>query len=279
MSRDLTEQEIVAFRRDGVVHVTGAMSEQWLQKIDGVVDQQLVDPSEWSNDGNPGKDQDRMFTDRYLWKTNSTINDYVQHSGCAKLAGQAMGSESIRFYFDHIFVKEPNTKAATPWHQDAPYWPFKGRQICSVWVALTDATIAGSAMEFVRGSHLDNKYYMPELFNARDDHPSAWQLEGEGEPVPDIEAKRGDYDIVGWDVQRGDALVFTAWVLHGAQGNVSADQRRAAISTRWLGDDVVWFPHVGADPTVTEKDLSISAGDRPEDDDFFPLVWQSGSPQ
>lgn len=273
MARNLSDKEITAFRRDGVVHVTNAIEEQWMQKVDAVIEQQLEQPSKWGNDGNPGQAKDRMFTDRYLWKSNQHIKDFVMQAGCGRLAGQAMGSNSTRFYFDHLLVKEPETSAPTPWHQDVPYWPFNGQQICSVWVALSDATIAGSAMEFVRGSHLDNKYYMPELFAAREDHPSSWQLEGEGERVPDIEADRDQYDIIGWDVKRGDAVIFSAWILHGAPGNSSLTSRRSAISTRWLGDDSVWYPHTGADPTVTDDDVSIAAGEYPADDDNFPHVW------
>ncbi|MEM7478182.1 MAG: phytanoyl-CoA dioxygenase family protein, partial [Planctomycetota bacterium] len=41
-----------------------------------------------------------------------------------------MDSASARFYFDHLFVKQPGTDNPTPWHQDAPYWPFRGRKIC-----------------------------------------------------------------------------------------------------------------------------------------------------
>lgn len=272
MARDLSTQEIEAFRKDGVVHVPAAIEERWLKKIDDVVEQQLSKPSKWGNDGNPGQKRDRMFTDRYLWKTNDNVHDYVMNSGCARLAGQAIGCQSVRFYFDHVLVKEPETAAPTPWHQDVPYWPFKGQQICSVWVALTDATISGSAMEFVRGSHLDGKYYMPELFAAREDHPSSWQLEGKGEPVPDIENNRDQYDIIGWDVKRGDAVVFSAWVLHGAPGNSSQTKRRSAISTRWLGDDAVWYPHEGADPTIGADDVNLSAGDAPHDDNYFPSI-------
>ncbi len=273
MPRNLSDQEIEAFRHDGVVHAHAAIDEQWLCKIDAVIEQQLDQPGQWSNDGNPGQKKDRMFTDRYLWKTNQNVKEFVLQSGCARLAGQAMGSSSTRFYFDHILVKEPETSAPTPWHQDVPYWPFKGQKICSVWVALSDATIAGSAMEFVRGSHLDGKYYMPELFAARENHPSAWQLEGQGERVPDIEENRDQYDIIGWDVKRGDAVIFSAWILHGAPGNSSLTSRRSAISTRWLGDDTEWYPHQGADPTVTQEHVQIDAGEYPADDENFPCVW------
>ena len=273
--RSLSQQEIQAFRDDGVAFVPGAVEAIWVQRLLQVVDQQMAQPSHWANDANPENKQDRLFTDRYLWQQNATINAYIRESGVAALAGQAMGSSAARFYFDHLLVKEPGTSAVTPWHQDVPYWPFLGKQICSVWLALTAATVEGSAMEFVRGSHLHDKYYMPEVFGARDAHPNDWAEQGQGEPVPDIEANRGAYDIIGFDVEPGDAVVFSAWLLHGARGNKSPDKRRAALSTRWLGDDASWHPHAGADPTVNDQGVDLQPGDYPADERVFPLLWQA----
>ena len=129
-------------------------------------------------------------------------------------------------------------------------------------------------MEFIRGSHLDGNYYRPKVFNARDNHPNAWQEEAEGTPVPDIDGRRSDFDIIGYDVQPGDALLFSAWTLHGAPGNASSSKRRAALSTRWLGDNATWFPHEGSDPIVGEEHVNLHPGDYPADDAVFPIAWQ-----
>jgi ectoine hydroxylase-related dioxygenase (phytanoyl-CoA dioxygenase family) len=238
---------------------------------------QLDTPSRWGNDQpeSSGKGG-RLFTDRYLWRSHSDVRAFAFESGVAGLVGQLMGSRTARLYFDHLLIKEPRTLAPTPWHQDIPYWPFQGRQIASAWVALTDATLQGSAMEFVRGSHNDGRVYRPEVFGSAEKSVSAsWQTKSQAERVPDIEARRKDFDITGWDMRAGDAVVFSAWVLHGARGNASAAQQRVALSTRWLGDDAVWAPSEGADPTVTQADVCVAPGMPPHDDDRFPLVWQA----
>ena len=274
MQRHLTPEEITQYNQDGVIFISQAVDQEWVIRMQAVIDAQLNKPSKWANDANPGQKTNRLFTDRYQWCENPEINAYLFKSGVARLAGQAMQRNQVRFYFDHLLVKEPGTTAPTPWHQDVPYWPFMGKQICSVWLALTDVTIEQSAMEFVRGSHADGKYYRPELFGARENHPASWATAGDGEKVPDIESDRESFDIVGWDMKAGDAVLFSAWTLHWAPGNSSPTQRRAAISTRWLGDDAIWFPHDGADPTVTQKDVSVQPGDLARDDKVFPLVWQ-----
>lgn len=276
MSRILTPTEISEYEDNGVVCIRNAVEPKWVDRMLKLVDVQLNAPSRWVNDANPSATRNRLFTDRYMWRDNAEIKAYIYESGVASIAGQAMKSSTIRFYFDHLLVKEPETTAPTPWHQDAPYWPFKGKQICSLWLALTDTTIEQSSLEFIRGSHLLNKYYMPKTFGERKNHPNSWQLEGiEGEPVPAIEENRADFDVVGWDVKAGDGLLFSAWTLHGARGNSSTDHRRAALSTRWLGDDVIWYPHPGADPTVTQDNVSVQPGEPAHDDDRFPVIWQA----
>ena len=275
MTRTLNQQEIAAFKTDGVAVIRNAVDPEWVNRMTDVINQQLLRPSKWANDANPGADANRHFSDRYQWQDNAEINAYVHQSGCAQMAAQAMESSSARFYFDHLLVKEPGTANPTPWHQDVPYWPFQGKQICSIWLALTPCDVSTSAMEFVRGSHLDEKYYMPEAFTGEGDANAHWMAGGDGEKCPDIQADRSQYVIIGFDMAPGDAVVFSAWTLHWAAGNSSADARRAAISTRWLGDDVVWYPHAGADPTVTQDMVCVQPGQPPHDDKVFPAIWQA----
>jgi hypothetical protein len=42
-----------------------------------------------------------------------------------------------------------------------------------------------------------------------------------------------------------------------------------------LGDDAVWSPHPGCDPSVTQDDTTAVPGGYPADDDRFPLVWSA----
>jgi ectoine hydroxylase-related dioxygenase (phytanoyl-CoA dioxygenase family) len=273
--RKLSEEEVVSFRTNGVVKVSEAVDPSWIPELLAVADGQLTKPSKWVNDVNAAASENRLFTDRYLWRHNDVIHRFVHDSGCARLAAQAMGSNSARFYFDHLLIKKVNTPTITPWHQDAPYWPFRGKQIASIWLALTPVTVEGSGMEFIRGSHLDDVYYLPEVFGGADNKSGQWANEQQGVAVPDIDANREEYDIVSFDMAPGDALIFSAWVLHGARGNSSSTQDRVALSTRWLGDDVLWDPREGVDPTVNPAQVLVDPGMPPRDNSFFPEIFRA----
>lgn len=274
--RKLSEEEVVSFRTSGVVKVPEAVDPSWIPELLAVADGQLTKPSKWVNDVNPAASENRLFTDRYLWRHNDVIHRFVHDSGCARLAAQAMGSNSARFYFDHLLIKKVNTPTITPWHQDAPYWPFRGKQIASIWLALTPVTVEGSGMEFIRGSHFDDVYYLPEVFGGADNKSGQWANEQQGVAVPDIDANREEYDIVSFDMAPGDALIFSAWILHGARGNSSSTQDRVALSTRWLGDDVLWDPREGVDPTVDPAQVLVEPGMPPRDNSFFPEIFSAG---
>ena len=271
--RDLTPEEIESYQQDGVVLVKNAVDPSWIETLIEFADKQLNNPSRLSNDGNPGKETGRMFTDRYLWRNSDVIYDYISQSGCARLAAQAMQSQSARFYFDHLLVKKRDTSTPTPWHQDVPYWPFRGKQIASIWLALTPVTVEGSGLEFVRGSHKTEQFYLPEAFGSSGAKVNSWTGTGEGIPCPDIESDRSSFDIVGYDLEPGDALLFSAWTLHGAPGNSSSTQDRYAISTRWLGDDAIWDPRPGTDPSVNPAEVRTKAGESPSDNAIFPRFY------
>jgi ectoine hydroxylase-related dioxygenase (phytanoyl-CoA dioxygenase family) len=273
MTRNMNQPELDAYNKDGVALLRNAVDAEWITRMNQVIDQQLAAPSKWGNDANPGATVNRHFSDRYQWQNNTEINAYIHESGCARLAAQAMDSKSARFYFDHLLVKEPGTANPTPWHQDVPYWPFLGSQICSIWLALTPCDVSSSAMEFVRGSHLDGKYYQAEAFTGENDANASWMGTAQHEKCPDIANNRDDFDLIGFDMEPGDAVIFSAWTLHGAGGNASLDTRRAAISTRWLGDNAIWHPHPGADPIVGPDDVSVKPGEAPHDDKVFPEIY------
>jgi ectoine hydroxylase-related dioxygenase (phytanoyl-CoA dioxygenase family) len=274
--RTLSAEEIATFDRDGVVLIKNAVAPAWVEKLNDIIERIVVAPSRWASDtGDQGEGRGRALDERYLWREHDDVRSFVFESGVAGLVGQAMRTRELRLYFDHWFVKEPGTMTETPWHQDAPYWPFTGKKIASLWLSLSAVDRDGSALEFVKGSHNWGKAYKPQRF-VKNDPKTQWLREAEdarGEDVPDIEAHRGGYDILCEPMEPGDGLIFSARIVHAAPHNRS-ERRRAAVSTRWLGDDVRWAPHPRADPTVRQQDVCVQPGELAADDNRFPVVWR-----
>ena len=59
-----------------------------------------------------------------------------------RVAAALMQRETVRIYHDHLLVKEPGTKQATPWHQDQPYYNVAGRQNVSFWIPVDPVPLA-----------------------------------------------------------------------------------------------------------------------------------------
>ena len=79
------------------------------------------------------------------------------------------------------------------------------------------------------------------------------------------------YNILSFDVEAGDVLLFDFRTVHRSGPN-DGTQRRAAISWRWLGDDAFWDPKPGADPIIQQRDTFLKPGELISDDKVFPLI-------
>lgn len=136
----------------------------------------------------------------------------------------------------------------------------------SFWTPL-DPVARDTVMECVAGSHRWGKDFRPTRFDgtplyAKDDF----------EQIPDIEAKRAELTLLGWDMVPGDAIAFSFRTVHGAPANRSLRTRRA-FSSRWVGDDAV-FVDRGGKTSPPFPDLTLKPGD-PLDGPEFPVVHRS----
>ncbi|MSO54134.1 MAG: phytanoyl-CoA dioxygenase family protein [Rhodospirillales bacterium] len=275
----LRDADAEAYERDGCVCVRGALDKTWIARMRQAVDRITVEPGpmrETYYPDNPGM----FFSEKFLWTVDPDFRAYVLDSPIAALAGRVMGSPKINIFYDHLLVKEPSTPSETAWHQDLNFWPFEGRQICSIWAPLDAVTLENGTLEFVRGSHLwyDRPMARTQIFGNRAGQPQAAadpaaKRVDDTPPQPDIEADRGRYDIVSWDMEPGDVIVFSALAVHHAPGNATAGRRRA-LSTRWLGDDMRFVRKTKMLQMI--RDPGLQTGD-PVTCELFPVVWQNAA--
>ena len=233
------------------------------------IDANLACPSPRAKIASRPDDPGRFVEDFRCWPDNALYKQFIFQSGVAEAAGRLMQSGSARLYHDHMLTKEPGTRQRTPWHQDQPYYNIEGRQNCSFWIPV-DPVSRNESLEFVAGSHL-GPWLMPRTFM---DAQAKWFPEGSLADLPDIEARRNDYPIIGWDLEPGDAVCFHMLALHSS-GGVEGNHRRRVFSVRFLGDDITHAPRAWpTSPAFPELEGTLPAG-APMDHPLFPVLWQA----
>lgn len=261
------DEDVTAFERDGAVVLRGVFSEFVAGAREAIA--QNMDAPSWRERTYQSEDGSApFFQDYVVWDQFDGYRALVRQSGMAESAARLMGSPIARMFHDHVLVKEPGNSNVTPWHQDAPYYLCRGRQSVSFWVPL-DPVPRARTIEFVGGSHRWGKDFIPMRF---DGTPLFDGMEGEA--VPDIEAERGQHDILGWEMEPGDAVAFDFRTLHGAPANAS-DTRRRVVSFRWVGADAVFGSRPGSATSPAFPDLAFRPG-APFDAPEFPVIWPAG---
>lgn len=234
--RPLTDVEVAAFVDDGVVCLRQVMPSAWLELVAEAIARDLAEPSFIGR--LISMPEQGFLNDVFVWLHDDGFRQFVLESPAAAIAAQALaglGSTTTTFFYDQSFVKEPGTQVPTPWHHDLTFWPVEGTQLCSIWMPLDPVTTETSGLEYVLGSHR-----WPQRFKAVTPDHNEYMLDPDLDDVPDIDAARGDFLVMAWDMEPGDVLLFHPLVVHGSQGNRSTTVRRRALATRWFGDDVVY---------------------------------------
>jgi len=255
-----------AFRRDGAICLRGVLSAPLVELLRGGIDENIAAPSPRAKVASGADDPGRFIEDFCNWRRNEAYRRIVFESGLAAIAGELTGSARIRVYHDHMLTKEAGTAQRTPWHQDQPYYNIEGEQAVSFWIPV-DPVDRASSLEFVAGSHR-GPWLMPRSFM---DDEARWFPEGSLADLPDIDANRDAYPIIGWALKPGDAIAFHTLCLHSAAG---ARRRRRVFSLRFIGDDVTHAPRRWrTSPEFPGLADELPAG-APMDNPLFPLVWE-----
>ncbi|RAI45734.1 phytanoyl-CoA dioxygenase family protein [Rhodoplanes roseus] len=277
----LPRDVIEALDRDGAICLRGAFDPVWIDLAAEGIRRNLEHPTtmfqRFAAEGQGG-----FYSDLWARRQIPQFERFALESPAAAIAAQCLGVDKVRLLQDTWFVKVPGTPVRTPWHHDnVVLGPF-----CSIWVAL-DPIPRDATLEFVRGSHRWDRLFMPASYfdNGNASLPAVEQFYDKYHGrfdlsekavfslVPDIEANRDDYEILGWDLEPGDCLVFHARTLHGSPGNrLTHDTRR--MVTRWVDETAVLAPHGGS---VVERlaaegfDVDLAVGS-PIRGSLFPLV-------
>jgi ectoine hydroxylase-related dioxygenase (phytanoyl-CoA dioxygenase family) len=246
-----------AYRQDGAVFLAQALDAHALSLARAAFD--------WSV-GHPGPAASRPFEESQgafyqdLCNPAAPQNDHYrrlfEETPLTEIVTGLWADPEIWFMYEQIFLKEGDASRRSPWHQDAPYLCVEGNDLAVAWITF-DSVPKQDSLEFVRASHRGTVYNTSK-FDGDDDTEPLY----EGLPrLPDIEADRAAWDILSWDVEPGDLLVFHPAMLHGGAGT-RAGARRRTLSLRFFGGDAVYVerPGGGVAPMVEGLRESLQPG-------------------
>lgn len=280
------------YERDGATVLRGVVPANRIGALRDAVDRQMRAPLGDYISGEvlsaPG--QSRFYSGMFAWLYDPDIKALIFDTDLARVAGELMGSSKVRFFYDHILVKEPGANSQTPWHQDLPYWPVRGEQVISLWLSLDVATPENGVVTYVKGSHRWNRFFAMQQWSESQQAETEQILQqfghlyddanarGERKSLLDIRENPQNYEFLSWSVEPGDILVHHPLAVHGANGNTSSAMPRRAISMRWFGDDARWDdsrPHFlkgQADREGFPYPQLEQGGQL--DAPLFPLLWE-----
>jgi ectoine hydroxylase-related dioxygenase (phytanoyl-CoA dioxygenase family) len=279
----VTDADIEAFWRDGVVCLRGVIPQSWRDSVAGAVEEWLNSPEclDFTTYGtnmaeaagaevlrDAGERRGRFYSGTDHWQTRQAFRDLATKSPLVEIAARLLRSAKVNLYEDSILVKEPGTLEKTAFHQDIAYFHAEGSQICTTWMPLDPVNVETGGLKFVRGSHLWQERFRPNFFITRLAMPDT-----EGEDVPDFHKDRRNHEILTFTTEPGDITVHHARTIHGADGNASTGIRRRAVSVRYTGDDVRYHLRKGV-PRKPHHD-AVAEGDV-MDHEACPLVWPAG---
>jgi len=263
MHKLLTQDQIDAYQRDGVVLIKGL----WADHVDTLragVETNMKEPGTYAAENLKAGEGGRFFDDYCNWTRIPEFEQVIRESAVAEVAADLMQSNGVQVFHDHVLVKEPGTSKPTPWHQDGPYYFVEGQQTVSFWSPLDP--VREASLRCVAGSHKWAKPVLPTRWLSEENF---YPDEDTYMPVPDPDAE--GMTVLEWQMEPGDAVAFNYGILHGARGNDSA-QRRRAFSLRLVGDDARYIERPGrTSPPFPGHDMEAGQKLR---EDWFPTIFQ-----
>src|SRR4029079_6634458 len=163
------DEAVAAFGRDGVGcprsvldppegGITGAARDALLARAPAevaiaaaAIDAVLARPGPLAQVASAPGDPGAFTEDFRRWREIGEIERLARHSRVPALAAALMATPQVRFYHDHVLVKEGGTRQRTPGHQDQPYYNVDGRGV-SAWIPV-DPVPEDGCLELVAGTH------------------------------------------------------------------------------------------------------------------------------
>ncbi|MFN8023715.1 MAG: phytanoyl-CoA dioxygenase family protein [Acidimicrobiales bacterium] len=221
---DVPVDAIERFRRDGHVRLDGVLPTDEVDRfhapIAAIAERARHKAAPIEQRDTYGKAFLQLFN---LWERDTgDVRRYVLSSRFARIAAALLGAERVRIYHDQALFKEPGG-GATPWHQDASYWPLDGTRCITMWMPLRPVDPTMGQMTFADGTHLDGPF-ADLVISDESERELARLVDERGLRLSEPSAMRA-----------GDASFHSGWTLHRAGPNTT-DRMRDVMTVIWFAD-------------------------------------------
>jgi len=161
-----------------------------------------------------------VMTSAWEIATNTRLLDAIE---------SVLGPDILLWDCSYV-IKEANNESYVSWHQDLTYWGLAMEtddDLVSAWVALTPATQANGAMQFVRGSHSGGTF-------AHQDTYAVNNILHRGQTIVDDFAPA---TVTQSELAPGQASLHHGWTVHSSGPN-GTGSRRIGIVMNYLKPSV-----------------------------------------
>lgn len=181
--------------------------------------------------------QGDMFADVENPAALPKLEELLATLSCGELLADLWNSQHVWCHGDETLRKEREAPR-TAWHQDSAYLPSVGEHWACFWIPF-ESLPRQYVLETVRGTHRGPQYdgyqaHDPTLPLWGDANAPPWP------PAPDIhldlERDSGAWQVLSWDLEPGDAIVFHPAALHGGAPTDGEVSIRHSTTLRFFGD-------------------------------------------
>ena len=265
----LNQVQLDTFKRDGVLHLPKVLDQDQIERGRDACDRA---PATETVEGSRAPE---YFMKLRVWEVDDVFKQFCFSSVITGIAAQLTGSDKLNLLYDQMFNIAPGSGDRTVWHNDLPYWPVRGDQVCSIWMAFDRVVKENGALEFIRGSHRWYTKFQPVQTTGDDDIELYESGRDDGHVLaPDFDAERDNYEMLSFDLEPGDALAFHPLMVHSSYPNTSTDLQRRAYAMRFMGREVRYY--AGPVWNVYIMNPTLKTGD-PLDSEQYPIVYQAQS--
>ncbi len=223
---ELNQEQLEQFERDGFLLMRGFLEKRNCEIIKEIAKVHLkyaIEPIETEseyigiNDERYKKSIRRL---RQAYDRDIVFREWMENREIRPILQQLLGERAVLVTAHHnsIMTKLAHTSTQTCWHRDSRYWSYSGKNLISVWLALSVENSQNGVLEFIPGSH------KMVFDNASFDDKSFFRVDRE-------ENQKVITQKVSFDLEAGDIVLFHSELLHRANANRSEEDKISFVYT------------------------------------------------